>query len=190
MTPARSCWCGSHLRLLPAVLLRCRVLRRCGIRSSRIFWRSRSASSLSASFTCHDHILMLRQFDACTEECLVKCFVEGLCDTQTLTGGFHFRAKADVSAADLLEGEYRHLDRDIICFRLQVRSDSPVPLIFLPRITLVASGTIGIPVTLLMYGTVRLERGFTSMTYTSSPHTMNWMLISPMTCRDCASFLV
>ena len=57
-------------------------------------------------------------------------------------------------------------------------------------ITFVASGTIGIPVTLLMYGTVRLERGLTSITYTSSPHTMNWMLISPITCKDFASLLV
>ena len=38
-----------------------------------------------------------------------------------------------------------------------------------PQMIWVASGTIGIPVTLLIYGTVREERGFTSMMYTSSP---------------------
>ena len=45
-------------------------------------------------------------------------------------------------------------------------------------ITLVARSTIGIPVTLLMYGTVLEERGFTSMTYTSAFMAMNWILIS------------
>ena len=59
-----------------------------------------------------------------------------------------------------------------------------------PRITLVARGTIGIPVTLLIYGTVRLERGLTSITYTSSPRTMNWMLIIPITCSALARRLV
>ena len=45
---------------------------------------------------------------------------------------------------------------------------SPVPYpssrSFSPHITRVASSTIGTPVTLLMYGTVREERGLTSMT--------------------------
>ena len=60
---------------------------------------------------------MLRQFDAGTDKCFVECFVEGLGDTEAFSGGLHFRAEADVSTADLLEGEYRHFDRNIVCFR-------------------------------------------------------------------------
>ena len=69
----------------------------------------------------HDHIFILGQTDACAQERLVKGLVEGFCNTQTLTGGFHLRSQADVRAADLLEGEYRHLHRVVICLRLKAR---------------------------------------------------------------------
>ena len=68
-----------------------------------------------------DHVLVFRKVDACSKEGLVESLVEGLCDTQTLTGGFHLRSKADICAADLLKGEYRHLDGDVICFLLKSR---------------------------------------------------------------------
>ena len=64
---------------------------------------------------------MLRQLQSCALKGLVQCLVEGICDTQTLTGGFHLRSKADIRAADLLKGEYRHLDGDVVCLLLQTR---------------------------------------------------------------------
>ena len=53
--------------------------------------------------------------------------------------------------------------------------------------TLVATITIGTPVTLLMIGTVLLARGFTSRTYTEEvPSSLSmmtyWMFINPLTC--------
>ena len=64
---------------------------------------------------------MLRQLQSCALKGLVQSFIEGVCDTQALTGGLHLRAKADVCAADLLEGEYRHLDGNVISLLLQSR---------------------------------------------------------------------
>ena len=52
---------------------------------------------------------------------------------------------------------------------------------FSPSIQRTASSTMGTPVTLLMYGTVRLERGFTSMMNTSLLYTTNWIFIRPTT---------
>ena len=49
-----------------------------------------------------------------------------------------------------------------------------------PSITRVAMSASGTPVALLKNGTVRDERGFTSITYTlSCLSTMNWMLYRP-----------
>ncbi len=62
--------------------------------------------------------LYLGSSDTCSQECLVKCLVEALGNTQTLTGGLHLRSQADLSATDFLEGEYRHLDGEILCLRL------------------------------------------------------------------------
>ena len=68
-----------------------------------------------------DHVFIFRQVDSGAEECFVKSLVEGLCNTKALTGGFHLRSKGDICAADLLEGEYRHLDGNVICLSLQSR---------------------------------------------------------------------
>ena len=68
-----------------------------------------------------DHVFVFRQVDSGAEECFVKSLVEGLCNTKALTGGFHLRSKGDICAADLLEGEYRHLDGNVICLSLQTR---------------------------------------------------------------------
>ena len=63
-------------------------------------------------------IFVLRQIDACSKEGFVQGLIKGLCNTKALTGGFHFRSKADVGTADLLKGEYRHLDGKMFCLRL------------------------------------------------------------------------
>ena len=47
----------------------------------------------------------------------------------------------------------------------------------------------GTPVALLANGTVRDARGLTSITYSVSCCTANWMFISPTTCNAFASFL-
>ena len=68
--------------------------------------------------------------------------------------------------------------------------DSPQPserIFVIPAHTLYGTCLL---YTSLIYGTVRLDLGFTSITYTSSPHTINWILISPMTCKERASFFV
>ena len=52
---------------------------------------------------CDDHVLIFRKTDTGSDKCFVKCFVECLSDTKALTCGFHFRSKADISAADLLK---------------------------------------------------------------------------------------
>ena len=39
-----------------------------------------------------DHVLILGQFYACSQECLVQSLIEGLGDTQTLTGRLHLRS--------------------------------------------------------------------------------------------------
>ena len=72
-------------------------------------------------FDGDDHIFMLRKIDACAKECFVQRFVEGLGDSQAFSGRFHLRSQGDVCAADLLEGEYRHLDSDVVGFFLQSR---------------------------------------------------------------------
>ena len=64
---------------------------------------------------------MLRKTDSCPDECFVKSLVEGLSNTKALTCGFHLRSKADICASDLLEGEYRHLDCEVLCFFLKSR---------------------------------------------------------------------
>ena len=61
---------------------------------------------------------------------------------------------------------------------------------FSPNITLVAISITGKFVTLLMYGTVLLERGFTSIIYTSLFCNMNWMFIIPITFNSLANSLV
>ena len=68
-----------------------------------------------------DHVLVFRKFDPCSDKGFVEGFIEVLCNTKALTCGFHFRSKADICAADLLEGEYRHLNRDMFCLRLKSR---------------------------------------------------------------------
>ena len=75
----------------------------------------------------HDHVLILRKLDTCTLESLVKSFVEGLCNTKAFTCGFHLRSKADISPADLLEGEYRHLHCVVICLFLESRCVAEFP---------------------------------------------------------------
>ena len=70
---------------------------------------------------CHDHILEFWKFDSCSKECFIKSFIKCLCNTQTLSCGLHLRSKADICTADLLKGEYRHLDCYIICLRLKSR---------------------------------------------------------------------
>ena len=62
---------------------------------------------------------MFGQVDACSQEGLVKRLIEGGCNTQALTGGFHLRSQAHIRAADFLKGEYRHLDGKVFCLRLQ-----------------------------------------------------------------------
>ena len=62
----------------------------------------------------------------------------------------------------LIPGIMEHIERAGIHSGDSI-SVYPNSLIVLPIITCVASLTIGIPVTLLMYGTVRLERGLTSI---------------------------
>ena len=64
---------------------------------------------------------MLRQIHACSKEGFIKRLIKGLCNTQALTGGFHFRSQTDLCSPDFLKGEYRHLNGKIICFRLQSR---------------------------------------------------------------------
>ena len=73
---------------------------------------------------CHDHILEFWKFDSCSKECFIKSFIKCLCNTQTLSCGLHLRSKADICTADLLKGEYRHLDCYIICLRLKSRGIS------------------------------------------------------------------
>ena len=70
-------------------------------------------------FDSDDHVLILRKFDSGSDKCFVQSFVEVLCNTKTFTCGLHLWSKADITATDLLEGEYRHLDRDMFCFRLK-----------------------------------------------------------------------
>ena len=77
------------------------------------------------------------------DEALVDRVFEGLRDTENFPGGFHFRPELGIDVFQLREAEDRHLDRDVMR---------------------VAMSTIGTSVTLEMYGTVRLERGLTSMT--------------------------
>ena len=49
-----------------------------------------------------------------------------------------------------------------------------------------ARSTMGMPVTLLMYGTVREALGLTSITYSSSPCTIYWTLTRPRVFIDSA----
>ena len=60
---------------------------------------------------------------------------------------------------------------------------NPIAGTFSPRDARTPSSTIGMPVTLEMYGTVREERGLTSMMYRSPAYSMNWMFTRPLTCR-------
>ena len=55
-----------------------------------------------------------------------------------------------------------------------------------PRAMRVAHSTILMPVTLEMNGTVRLERGLTSITLSSPSATIYWMLSTPLTLRPTA----
>ena len=55
-----------------------------------------------------------------------------------------------------------------------------------PRAMRVAYSTILMPVTLEMNGTVRLERGLTSITLSSPSATIYWMLSTPLTLRPTA----
>ena len=59
----------------------------------------------------------------------------------------------------------------------------PRSVSFSPNAARVASSTILISVTLLKNGTVRLERGFTSITYTLSFTTTYWIFNKPLTLR-------
>ena len=70
---------------------------------------------------CHDHVLELGQLDACAQERFVERLVKGLGNAKALSRGLHLWSKADISAADLLKGEYRHLDCHIVCLRLESR---------------------------------------------------------------------
>ena len=70
---------------------------------------------------CHDHVFMLRKLDSSSDKCFVKCFIKCLRNSKTLSCRLHLRSKADISSADLLKGEYRHLNRYIISFRLKSR---------------------------------------------------------------------
>ena len=69
----------------------------------------------------HNHLLVFRKLYTCSKECFVQCLIECLCDTQTLTGRFHLRSKADLCPTQFLKGEYRHLDCDIVCNRCKSR---------------------------------------------------------------------
>ena len=55
------------------------------------------------------------------------------------------------------------------------------------RLAILAMGT---PIALATKGTVRDARGLTSMRYTSPSLTANWMFISPLTDKACASATV
>ena len=66
-----------------------------------------------------NHVLIFGKLDARALECLVKGLIKGFCNTQALAGGLHLRPQVNVCTADLLKGEYRHLDGIIICLRLQ-----------------------------------------------------------------------
>ena len=71
---------------------------------------------------------------------------------------------------------------------------SPVPKpisgTFSPSDARTPSSTIGMPVTLEIYGTVRDERGLTSMIYRSPAYSINWIFTRPRTCRLRAMLIV
>ncbi len=58
---------------------------------------------------------------------------------------------------------------------------NPSSLSDLPTMTLAASFASWTPIDFETNGTVRDARGFTSMTYSSSSLTANWMFMRPMT---------
>ena len=69
-------------------------------------------------FHRNNHLFMLRETHARAEKRLVERLVKGLCNAKALTGGLHFRPKADLRTPDLLKGKYRHLDGKIVRRRL------------------------------------------------------------------------
>jgi hypothetical protein len=72
-------------------------------------------------FYSDDHLFVLRKTDSGSDEGFVKSLVKGFCNTKALTCGFHLRSEADICTSDLLKGEYRHLDRKVLCFLLKSR---------------------------------------------------------------------
>ena len=66
-----------------------------------------------------DHVAVLRQPDTGPEKCLVQRLIKCLRDAQAFTGRLHLRAKRNIRIPDLLKGKDRHLDREIICLRLE-----------------------------------------------------------------------
>ena len=72
-------------------------------------------------FYSDDHVAVLRKLDSCSDKRFIKSLVKSLCNTKALSGGFHLRSKADICAADLFKGEYRHLNGKVFCLRLKSR---------------------------------------------------------------------
>ena len=66
----------------------------------------------------HNHFLVFWKTDSRPLKRFIKRFIERLCNAQALAGGLHLRSKAYVSAPNLLKGEHRHLDGNVISSRL------------------------------------------------------------------------
>ena len=124
-------------------------------------------------------------------KCFVQCFVEVLGNTKTLTGRFHFRSKTDLCSTQFLKGEYRHLDCNIICLRLQVPARIPSSCDCLTKdhfgCQIYDRNTCYLAD--IRYGTGRTRVYFNDI-YFIIRCAINWILISPynMQC-SCQTFL-
>ena len=97
---------------------------------------------------------------------------------------------SDISAPFIFSNENTGILTATKSGSLRIPVPNPISFMLSPQIALVASDIIGTPVTLLIYGTVLDDLGFTSITYTSSPSAMNCMFIIPFICRAFASLFV
>ena len=91
-------------------------------------------------------------------------------DAHDLAGGAHLRAEDRVDVGEPIERQHRFLHRDVATCRGRAeqpssRSSASVA----PTMTLAATLASGTPVALLTNGTVRLARGFASITKTYRP---------------------
>lgn len=85
-------------------------------------------------------------------------FLQRFPDAQYLACGFHFRPQIGIGVGQFFKRKYRDFDSDIRRHTIQAWCRYQAFLSWAPNITREAMSTIGTPVTLEIYGTVRDAR--------------------------------